>query len=602
MRPSRVLRKRVLIPLRRFGRNDQVVLSVLAVVIGAAAGGAAIAFRDAIAGIQWLAYGFGTEAVATEIGKLPWWQVLVVPTLGGLVIGLFIRYTLPGGKPQGVAHVIEASALLDARMSLTTGIRAAIASAASIGIGASVGREGPVVHLGASLGSWVAKRLHLGRVLARTLLGCGVAAGIAASFNAPIAGAFFALEVVVGHYALSAFAPIVIASVTGTLISRAHYGDFPAFILPDDWLIVSFWEFPAFALLGLVSAAAAIIFMRSIMFTEDVVTRLPIPSWSAPAFGGLLLGCIALVFPQVVGVGYEATDAALSDLYPLWLLFALIVAKTAATAICLGSGFAGGVFSPSLFIGAMVGGAFGVIATHAFPELSSGHGAYTMIGMGAVAGAVLGAPISTILMIFELTNDYELTIAVMLATVIASVVTQQVHGRSFFVWQLERRGVSVRGGHQTGLMRRIKVSSVMDSRFSSVGLDTPIAEVRLKLQSAPWGELFVIGAEEKLCGVITYADLHEAAFDTSHDSELTAADVARAVPAVLQLGDHLDAAVKVYNLTGEPHVPIVADKQSMVMRGLAHEHEVMLAYQRALDMARAEERGEATSTRRRHKA
>ncbi|HIP78277.1 MAG TPA: chloride channel protein, partial [Kiloniellaceae bacterium] len=193
MRPSRVLRKRVLIPLRRFGRNDQVVLSVLAVVIGAAAGGAAIAFRDAIAGIQWLAYGFSTEAVATEIGTLPWWQVLLVPTLGGLVIGLFIRYTLPGGKPQGVPHVIEASALLDGRMSLTTGIRAAVASAASIGIGASVGREGPVVHLGASLGSWVAKRLHLGRVLARTLLGCGVAAGVAASFNAPIAGAFFAL-------------------------------------------------------------------------------------------------------------------------------------------------------------------------------------------------------------------------------------------------------------------------------------------------------------------------------------------------------------------------------------------------------------------------
>jgi CIC family chloride channel protein len=592
---ARQLKRRVRVSLLRFGRNDQVVLSILAVVIGAAAGGAAVAFRDAIGGFQWLAYGFNHERVASIARELPWWQLLLVPTAGGLIIGLFIRYLMPGGRPQAVAHVIEASALHDARMSLTVGLRAALASAASIGVGASVGREGPVVHLGASLGSWVAKRLHLGRVLARTLLGCGVAAAVAASFNAPIAGSFFALEVVVGHYALSAFAPIVIASVTGTLISRARYGDFPAFVLPDTWTIVSFWEFPAFAILGVVSALAAMLFMWSIMFTEDTVAKLPLPAWSRPAFAGLLVGLIALAFPQVLGVGYEATDAALSDLYPLWLLLALIVAKTAATAISLGSGFAGGVFSPSLFIGAMVGGAYGVIATQAFPELSSGHGAYTMIGMGAVAGAVLGAPMSTILMIFEMTNDYELTIAVMLATVIASVITQQVHKQSFFTWQLERRGITIRGGHQTGLMRRVKVSSVMDDRYASVTPVTPIAEVRLKLQAAPWGELFVVDDDGGLCGVITYADLHEAAFDTSHDSELIADNVARSVPAILLVGDHLEAAVRAFNLTGEPHIPVVADKKSMVLRGLVHEHEVMLAYQRALNQARAEERGEASS-------
>jgi len=198
-------------------------------------------------------------------------------------------------------------------------------------------------------------------------------------------------------------------------------------------------------------------------------------------------------------------------------------------------------------------------------------------------------------MVFELTSDYELTIAVMLATVIASVVTQQVHGRSMFVWQLERRGVSIRGGHQSGLIRRVKVSSVMDHRYSAVKPETPIAEVRLKLQAAPWGELFVVDEEGALCGVITYGDLHEAAFDTSHDSELIADNVARSAPAMLQIGDHLETAVKVFNVTGEPHIPVVTDKKSMVMRGLVHEHEVMLAYQRALNQARAEERGEASS-------
>lgn len=592
---ARQIRRRLEVSLLRFGRNDQVVLSILAIVVGAAAGVAAIAFRDAIGGFQWLAYGFSHEHVATAVAALPWWQRLLAPTMGGLAIGLFIHYLLPGGRPHAVADVIEASALNDARMSLTVGIRIALASAASMGVGASVGREGPVVHLGASLGSWVAKRLHLGRVLARTLLGCGVAAAVAASFNAPIAGAFFALEVVVGHYALTAFAPIVIASVTGTLISRARYGDYPAFILPDNWMITSVWEFPGFALLGLVSAAAAIVFMWSIMFTEDTVAKLPLPKWSRPAFAGFLVGLIALAFPEVLGVGYEATDKALSDLYPLWFLLALIVVKTAATAISLGGGFAGGVFSPSLYVGAMVGGAYGIIATHAFPELSSGHGAYTMIGMGAVAGAVLGAPMSTILMIFEMTTDYELTIGVMVATVIASVVTQQVHKPSFFTWQLERRGITIRGGHQTGLMRRVKVASVMDHRYASVTSTTPIAEVRRRLQTAPGGELYVIDEDARLSGVISYADLHEAAFDTSHDAELIADNLARSVPAILLVSDNLETAVKAFTITGEPHIPVVADRESMVLRGLVRGHEVMLAYQRALDLARAEERGEASS-------
>lgn len=579
--------------LKKFGRNDQVILSVLALLIGVAAGMAETVFRAALALVQELGYGFSSEKVASLAAALPWWQLLLVPSLGGLLIGLFIYFFMPDRRPQGVAQVIESSALRGGRMSLTLGIKAAAVSAASIGVGASVGREGPIVHLGASLGAWVSKRLHLGRSLTRTLLGCGVAAAVAASFNAPIAGTFFALEVVVGHYAISAFAPIVIASVAGTIVSRMRYGDFPAFILPDTWTIVSFWEFPAFALLGVVSAITAVIFMRSIMFTEDTVARIGVPVWAQPAAGGLAVGIIALGFPQVLGVGYEATDAALSARYELWLLIALVVAKTAATAVSLGCRFGGGVFSPSLFIGAMVGGAFGVIATSVFPELSSGHGAYTMIGMGAVAGAVLGAPISTILMIFELTNDYTLTIGVMVATAIASIITHQAFGRSFFTWQLERRGIVIEGGQELGLLRSIKVGSVLDATYEVVNPDTDLQTVRRRLQEAPWGELFVLDEKGALVGTITFSDLHEAAFDTCHDAEWTAINVAREHPVVLRRDDDLETAVKVYGSTGEVHVPIVEDSSSMIMCGVAHEHEVMLAYHRALNQARAEERGEA---------
>ncbi len=582
----------LLAALRRVTRNVQVILSLLAVAIGLTAGLAAIGFRTIIDQVQRFGFGFGGEQMVTLVSALPSWRILLVPTAGGLLIGLFVHFFMPGRRPQGVAEVIEANALRGGRMPLAAGLKAALVSAVSIGAGASVGREGPVVHLGASLGAWASRRLHLGRTASRTLLGCGVAAAVAASFNAPIAGTFFALEVVVGHYALTAFAPIVIASVIGTMVSRMYYGDFPAFILPETTTIASFWEFPAFALLGVVCAVMAIIFMRSIMWTEDMMDRTPVPRWARPALGGLAGGVIALVYPHVLGVGYEATDAALSELYPLGLLVALVALKMAATAISLGCGFGGGVFSPSLFIGAMVGGAYGILATSAFPDLSSGHGAYTIIGMGAVTGAVLGAPISTILMVFELTNDYAITIAVMIATSIASLITQQTRGHSFFTWQLARRGIAVKGGQDVGLLRTIKARDLITKNFETVAPEAPIATVRERLQRAPWGELFVTDADGRLSGVITFSDLHDAAFDTSLDATLVADDVARKHPTVLLADDDLESALGAYGASGETNLPVVEDRETMRLVGVAPQHEVMLAYQRALDQPRAEARGE----------
>ena len=240
----------------------------------------------------------------------------------------------------------------------------------------------------------------------------------------------------------------------------------------------------------------------------------------------------------------------------------------------------------------MVGGSFGVIATLAFPELSSGHGAYTLIGMGAVAGAVLGAPISTMLMIFELTADYELTVAVMIATVIASLLTQQALGHSFFTWQLARRGLTVKGARDIGLVREVDVGTVLDQRFETVAPETPLHEVRARLQRAPWGLLFVVDEDGKLVGTLNYADLLEAAFDTSHDAELSAGAMSRSHPEVLQVSDNLETAVEVFAHSGEPHLPVVDNKSEMKIVGIAHQHEVMLAYNRALESSRGEERGE----------
>ena len=584
----RITAGRILVRLRRIVRNDHLVLSVLALVVGAAGGGAIIVFREGIDLVQLMFYGSAAKNLYAHAQGLPWWRLLLAPAAGGLLVGLLVYYVMPGRRPQGVADVIEASALKGGVMSAATGMRAAVVSALSIGVGASVGREGPAVHLGASLAGWLAARLHLSRSMSRTLLGCGVATAVAASFNAPIAGALFASEVVIGNYALKAFAPVVIASVAGTAMSRAYFGDFPAFIL-EEHSIASFWEFPAFAGLGILTGIGAAAFMNLTVAAEKVAAYMPVKPWFRPAVGGLLVGIIALVFPHVLGVGYGATEAALLTALPLWLLIAVGAAKILATSVSIGFGFGGGVFSPSLVIGAMLGGAFGIVATNIFPDLSSGPGAYTIVGMGAMTAAILGAPISTTLIIFEMTGDYALTLAVMVAVVVSSVVTQQFGARSFFTWQLQRRGLNLSEGFEAALLKAIKVRRVMSKKSERVSPDMSLEDLRALLPKSATGQLFVVGEDGDLLGTITLADLSEVVFEHDFDNLINAMDVARLHPPVLATSDDLHEALAVMRENGQEHIPVVKDAKSMTFLGCVHERDVMKAYNRALLKSRREE-------------
>ena len=577
--------------LERITHHEQVVLSVLALVAGVAVAYAAVGFRLAIGGVQWLGFGFSTEDVFSRAMLLPWWQIMAVPVAGGLIVGLLLHFLMPNQRPQGVADVIEATALNNGRMRLRTALTAAVISVTSLGAGASTGREGPMVHLGAAIASGFSRYLRLSPAHARTLLGCGVASAVAASFNAPIAGVFFALEVVIGHYALSTFAPVVIASVAGTVVSRIHLGALPAFIIPE-YAIVSLWEFPAFLLLGMVCALIAVIFMWSINFATDVVDRIEVPVWLKPVAGGLAVGAVAVYFPHILGVGYEATDAALKEQLPLWLLIALIVTKTAATATSLGCRFGGGVFSPSLFLGAMTGGAFGIIAAAAFPDLAAGHGAYAMVGMSALAAAVLGAPISTILIVFELTSDYRMTIAVMVATSVASVLVQQVMGGSFFHAQLRRRGLDLRGGRARHLLQALTVREVIAHDFETIDEAAPVGHIKRKLQAMPQVTFLVVNGGARLVGQLSFADLKEVAFDAGLDHLVNARDVVRGNPVVLTPDDPLEDALALMDVRGEDHLAVVDSPAHMHVVGIVHHKDVLRALNRALLQAQAEEHDE----------
>jgi CIC family chloride channel protein len=346
-----------------------------------------------------------------------------------------------------------------------------------------------------------------------------------------------------------------------------------------------FFEFPAFVLLVLVSAAVAGVFMWSIMVTEDRMKAIPMPAWLRPVFGGLAVGVIAVFFPQVLGVGYEATDMALHEALSLWLLIALVVAKTAATAISLGSGFAGGVFSPSLYIGAMVGGAFGIIAGSLFPDLASSPGTYTIIGMGAVAAAVLGAPISTILVVFEITGDYGVTIAVMVAAAVATVITQQIPGTSFFHWQLARRGIDIGRDRARELLQSIPVRGAMETAAGMIPVTMTEPELRALFRETPRGVFFVVGDENRLCGALTLDDVKHLVFGAGDNEPVDMDALARVNNAAILADDSVEHAHAVMDERGVDRLPVIDDAKMQRVVGMVRRKSILRAHNRALTSA-----------------
>lgn len=448
--------------IERFMEAGTIKVWVLSVIIGAAVAVAAILFREAIGLVQLLWLGSSDEDVLTSARNIAWYWILAAPVAGGFVVGLLLE-RMTARRAGGVADVIEARAISGRALELREGLMSALVTVISLGSGASAGREGPVVHLGATLASIVSHRRKMPEWCSRTLLAAGVASAISASFNAPIAGVLFAHEVILQHYAMRSFVPIVIASTFGSVLTRMWFGEATAFIIPA-YQITSYWEFPAFALLGVVAAIVAVLFQFSLFSAEYVARGIDIKLRYRPVIGGAMIGIMGVFYPHILGVGYEVTDLVLWNQLPLGLLLILIVMKTAATAITLASRFGGGIFSPALYLGALTGGAFGLIAGSVFPSMASSEGLYAILGMGAVAGAVLGAPISTTMIVFELTGGYALSIALLLTVAIAHGISHAVHGHSYFHWQLEMRGLYDHEGPHRTLMRTKKVMDFMDMK------------------------------------------------------------------------------------------------------------------------------------------
>ena len=440
-------------PKRRGLRDDwapALKMWLIAAFLGLLVGGAVIGFRYAIIFGEYVFFNAEHEKVATAAASLPPLYAISAPVIGGIIVSGLLWLGKASGwgddpRSFSVSDVMKARRYprriertgLDAR----SGLLSALISTVSLSAGASTGREGPAVHLGAMLARLPARVLQLDVRATRTLLGCGAAAAVSASFHAPLAGVLFAREVVLQRYRIADIGPVAVSSVIAAVFARSVFGDAPIFITGgvEQVNVLYFLATPLMGALAFVLALTAItLWSKAPQVGQQFADQIHIPVWALPPIGGLVIGLFALAFPQVLGIGYESTAAALSGAYGALFMVVLIFAKLAATGLCIGTRFGGGVFSPSIYIGAMAGGAFGALIGWMLGDIDSGVTFFTIVGMGAVSGAVLGAPMSTTLIVFELTSSYETAAAVLVSVSLATVLVQS-QGGGLFERQLKYR-------------------------------------------------------------------------------------------------------------------------------------------------------------------
>jgi len=531
---------------------------LVSLLIGLLGGLGAVGFRECIKLLQRIAWHASAPSLA-YLEQLPAWWKILAPATGGLVVGLIIVRFAREAKGHGVPEVMESVALRGGRIRPRVVLAKLFASGVCIASGGSVGREGPIVQIGSAIGSTIGQWLNVGERRLRTLVGCGAAAGIAGTFNAPVAGALFAVEIILGDFGVSQFSPIVISSVVATVVSRHFLGDFPAFDV-HPYSLVSPAELVAYAVLGILAGLVALLFIRVLYGFEDLFDRVPLSVPLRAVVGGALIGAIALRFPHVLGVGYEAINLALGGELVWTLLLVLALVKILAVSITIGSGGSGGVFAPSLFIGGMLGGAVGTVVHSLWPGSTAGAGAYALVGMGAVVAAGTHAPITAIVIIFELTSDYKIILPLMISCIIATLLTTRLQEASIYTLKLLRRGVDIRDGRTANLLAQHQVRDVMRVEFATVPPEEGLMLVLARFIERPGEALFVTDPDRRLLGVITTDDIRPLMADPGLVAELViAGDMMREVGfPVFELDDPLDGAMHRFG-TYRFQSPVVED-------------------------------------------
>jgi CIC family chloride channel protein len=565
--------------------HNYTVFNVLAVAVGIACGLIAIGFRYLIFGMH------GLFQIKELIGDAdPWslWYIIFIPAIGGLIVGLLVYHFAREARGHGVPEVMEAVVKHSGRMRPRLVAVKALASAITIGSGGSAGREGPIVVMGSTTGSSIAQAFRLSPYQTRVMLACGAAGAISATFNTPIAGVLFALELIITEFKTRSFIPIVISSVFGTVMSRSILSmlgeEDPLIFGRLQFELATPWELGFYLILGVLAGVVAIVFIKVLYGTEDLFDRLKIPDYYKPALGGLCIGIIGFILlfytdqASIFGVGYDSINALLEDKIVFQIVFALIFLKIIATSFTVGSGGSGGVFAPSLFIGAMLGGAFGMVVNATFPDITAGYEAYVLVGMAAMFAGVSRATLTSIVIIFEMTMDYPIILPLMFSCVIADAIGAYWLKESIYTCKLHRRGVRIQHGRDINLMADITVGETMTRDVMTVQENTTIRKLSRLITSTGHMAFPVMDKNYRLIGIVTHADVRRAIKEGWHDHPVKEIETTKLITVTPDDTLH-DALIKIGD-TDINHLPVVSSDDPKKLEGFLTKGDIIKAYRK----------------------
>ncbi|HEV2677811.1 MAG TPA: chloride channel protein [Aliidongia sp.] len=570
-------------------RNSEMALILLAGVLGMGAGLGVVALRVSVTAIHSILYGIPWGGHLSDGFSLDWWQVVFVPCGGGLVVG-GVAWVIKRRRPRETVDAIEANALFGGRMSLTDSLNLAVLTVLSGGCGASVGLEAAYTQVGAGLCSNIGHRLALRRDDMRTLVGCGAAAAIAAAFDAPLAGAFYAFELIIGNYSIANLAPVLLAALSGTFVARELMGEDLAFATSRAVHLTTA-DYLLFIPVGLGAAGLGMIVMQGVTATEQWMRRQAIPPWVRPPIGGLVVGIVALVYPRVLGSGHGGIVANLHFTFALPYLCGLIAAKIAASAISIGVGFRGGLFSSSLFLGTLFGGAVVMALNIVAPSFDPDPLVYTLVGMGAVGAAIVGAPITMILLVLESTRDFAATVGVTVGVIASTVAVRRWFGYSFATWRFHLRGLKITGAEDIGWIDSLTIGRVMRRDGKTVPVEMSVAALRKAFPLGAVPQLFAT-EDGHLVGTIDPSDLWAPDLGGIPE-EVNAADLMQPVSITLLATENLQSSLRKFSEAKLEILPVVDDPEGLQLIGYLTEAEALKSYSRELERHRSDTIGEA---------